>query len=115
LSRTFFNALHPDEDPSYLPCLEVLSYEGQLTVQAIDFIEPLIIRSRMRIESSGTYMPNLEKMVVLRKVKIRADQVSETSEFSIAEYPDSQYVWEIMRMIKEGVLELITMDGELWQ
>jgi len=60
-------------------------------------------------------MPNLEKMAVLRKVKIQADQVSDTVEFSIAEYPDSQYVLEIKRMMEEGVLELITMDGNFWQ
>jgi len=115
LSSIFFAMLDPTADPPYLPCLEVLSYEGQLAIQAIDFIEPLIIRSRIRGESSGTYLPDLERIAVLRKVKIRADQVSEVAEFSIAEYPDSQYIWEIMRMMEEGVLELITMDGEFWQ
>jgi hypothetical protein len=115
LSSIFFEMFHPDEDPSYLPRLEILSYEGQLAVQAIDFLEPLIIRSRMRGGYLGMYTQNLEQMAVLRKVKIQADQVSETAEFSIAEYPDPQYVWEIMRMMEEGILELITMDGEFWQ
>jgi len=46
-------------------------------------------------------------------VKIQADQLSESAEFSIAEYPNAQYVWEIMRMMEEGVLEFITMNGEV--
>jgi hypothetical protein len=116
LSNTFFNALHPDENPSYLPLLEVLSYEGNLLVQGIDFLEPFIIRSRMRPHggSSGTYT-NLEKIAVLRKVKIQADQLSDLGLSSIAEYPDSQYAWDILRMIAAGVLELISVDGEFWQ
>jgi hypothetical protein len=39
LSRTFFDVLHPDEVFSYLSSLEVFSYEGNLVVQAIDFLE----------------------------------------------------------------------------
>jgi len=108
LSHTFFESLHPDEKPLYLPNLEVFSYEGNL---AVLFLEPLIIRSRIRAGNGP--LTNLEKMAVLRKVKIQADQVS--SEFTIAEYPDSQYVWEVMRMIELGVLELITIDGDIWQ
>ena len=114
LSRTFFDVLHPDEDSSYLPSLEVFSYEGNLVVQAIDFLEPSLIRSQMREGSSGTN-GNLERIAVLRKVKIQADQVSNSAEFSIAEYPDAQYVWEVMMMIEQGILELITMDGEHWE
>jgi hypothetical protein len=90
LSRTFFDVLHPDEDSPYLPSLEVFSYEGNLVVQAIDFLEPLLIRSRIREGSSGTD-GNLERIAVLRRVKIQADQ-SNSAEFSIAEYPDTQYV-----------------------
>ena len=114
LSRTFFDVLHPDEVFSYLPFLEVFSYEGNLVVQAIDFLEPLLLRSRMR-EGNSRADGNLQRIAVLRKVKIQADQVSNSAEFSIAEYPDSQYVWEVMMMIEQGILELITMDGELWE
>ena len=114
LSRTFFDVLHPEEDSPYLPSLEVFTYEGNLVVQAIDFLEPLLIRSRMRDGSSGTY-ENLEKMAIMRKVKIQADQVSNSAEFSIAEYPDTQYVWEVMMMMEQGILELITLDGGLWE
>ena len=114
LSRTFFDVLHPDEDAPYLPSLEVFSYEGNLVVQAIDFLEPLLIRSRMREGCSRTD-GNLERIAVLRRVKIQADQLSDSAEFSIAEYPDTEYVWEVMMMIEQGVLELITMDGELWE
>ena len=114
LSRTFFDVLHPEDDFPYLPSLEVFSYEGNLVVQAIDFLEPLLIRSRVREGSSGTDL-KLEKVAVVRKVKIRADQVSDSAEFSIAEYPDPQYVWEVMIMMEQGTLELITMDGELWE
>jgi len=114
LSCIFFDVLHPDEGSPYLPSLEVFSYEGNLVVQAIDFLEPLLIRSRMREGSSRTD-GNLERIAVLRKVKIQADQVSNSAEFSIAEYPDIQYVWEVMMMIEQGILELITMDGEHWE
>jgi len=114
LSRTFFDVLHPEEDSPYLPSLEVFTYEGNLVVQTIDFLEPLLIRSRMRDGSSGTY-ENLEKMAIMRKVKIQADQVSNSAEFSIAEYPDTQYVWEVMMMMEQGILELITLDGGLWE
>ena len=114
LSRTFFDVLHPDEVFSYLPSLEVLSYKGNFVDQAIDFLEPLLIRSRMREGSSGTD-GNWERIAVLRKVKIQADQVLNSAEFSIAEYPDKEYVWEVMMMIERGVLELITMDGGLWE
>ena len=37
------------------------------------------------------------------------------AEFSIAEYPDVQYVWEVKMMMEQGILELITMDGRLWE
>jgi len=80
-SRTFFDVLHPDEVFAYLPSLEVLSYEGNLVVQAIDFLEPLLLRSRMR-EGNSRADGNLERIAVLRKVKI---QVSNSAEFSIAE------------------------------
>lgn len=109
LSRTFFDVFHPDEDSPHLPSLEVLSYEGNLVVQAIDFLEPLIIRSRVRDGNE-----NLDRLAVLRKVRIQADQVSDSAEFSIAEYPDTQYVWEVMMMMERGILELLTMDGEPW-
>jgi hypothetical protein len=58
----------------------------------------------------------LENIAVLRKVKIQADQASsESAEVTLWQYPDSQYVWEVMSMMELGVLELITMDGEVWQ
>ncbi|KIM44090.1 hypothetical protein M413DRAFT_25570 [Hebeloma cylindrosporum] len=109
VSSTFFDVLHPDEDSPHLPSLEVLSYEGNLVVQAIDFLEPLIIRSRVR---DGNENP--DRLAVLRKVRIQADQVSDSAEFSIAEYPDTQYVWEVMMMMERGILELLTMGGGRW-
>ena len=113
LSCIFFDVLRPDEESLQLPSLEIFSYEGNLIVQAIDFLDPLIIRSRTRGGSSGAD-GNLSKFAVLRKVKIQADQVSKSAEFSIAEYPDSQFVWEVMTMMERGSLELITMDGKCW-
>jgi len=68
LSRTFIDVLHPDEVFAYLPSLEVLSYEGNLVVQAIDFLEPLLIRSRMR-EGNARADGNLERIAVLKKKK----------------------------------------------
>jgi len=114
LSHTFFDALHPEADFPYLPSLEVFSYQGNLVVQAIDFLEPLLIRSRIREGSSGTD-GNLEGMAIMRKIKIQADQVSNSAVFSIVAYPDTQYVWEVMMMMEQGILELITLDGELWE
>ena len=115
LSRTFFNNLHPDEDPNYLPHLEVFEYEGLLAVQAIDFIEPLIIRLHMRHSGAGGSEATMEGMSILRKATIKADQVSEVAEFSIAEYTDPCYIWEVIRMMEEGVLVLMNMNGMMWQ
>jgi len=114
LGCTFFDVFHSEEESPYLPSLEVFSYKGNLIVQAIDFLEPLVVRSRMRSGSSGTD-GQLEKFAILKKVKIQADQVSNSAEFSIAEYPDSQFVWEVMMMMERGILELITMDGKCWE
>ncbi|PPQ75949.1 hypothetical protein CVT26_005852 [Gymnopilus dilepis] len=113
LTRTFFELLHPDMDPNYLTCLRVLEYEGPLAVQAIDFIEPLLIRSRIRVVDIPRSMT--DGMAVLRRAKIKADQYSAVSEFSIAEYTDAQYVWEVMRALEEGVLALSNMDGTMWE
>ena len=114
LSSTFFDVLYPEEEYPHLPSLELFSYQGNLVVQAIDFLEPFVIRSRMRGGSSGAD-GNLAKFAVLEKVKIQADQVSNSAELSIAEYPDSQFIWEIMTMMEEGILKLITMDGKCWE
>jgi hypothetical protein len=121
LGRTFFDVLHPDEDPNYLPHLEILEYEGLLAVHAIDFIEPLIVRSRIRARSDDP--PNYEDnknlgisgVATLRKARIKADQHSEVASFSIAEYTDPQYVWEIIQLMEEGALRLLNMDGSLWE
>ncbi|KAF8966090.1 hypothetical protein BDZ97DRAFT_1917787 [Flammula alnicola] len=91
--------LHPDEGPSYLPNLEILSYKGILAVQAIDFIEPLIIRSRIRVPIPTHHLNN---MAVLKQAKIKVDQDSYVEKLSIAEYTDSHYAWEIFRMVKEA-------------
>jgi len=122
LGRTFFDVLHPDEDPNYLPHLEIFEYEGLLAVHAIDFIEPLIVRSRIRARSddppSYEDSKNLgisEGVATLRKATIKADQHSEVASFSIAEYTDPHFVWEIIQMMEEGALRLLKMDGSLWE
>ncbi|EDR07252.1 uncharacterized protein LACBIDRAFT_328087 [Laccaria bicolor S238N-H82] len=122
LGRTFFDVLHPDEDPNYLPHLEIIEYEGLLAVHAIDFIEPLIVRSRIRTRSddppSYEDSKNLgisEGVATLRKATIKADQYSEVASFSIAEYTDPHYVWEIIQLMEEGALRLLNMDGSLWE
>jgi hypothetical protein len=114
LSRTFFDVFHPEEEPPQLPSLELFSYKGNLVVQAIDFLDPLVIRSRTRGGREGRD-GNLAKFAVLRKVRIQADQVSNSADFSIAEYPDSQFIWEVMMMMERGSLELITMEGKCWE
>ncbi|KAF9483635.1 hypothetical protein BDN70DRAFT_276119 [Pholiota conissans] len=110
LGRTFFDVLHPDEEAPFLPNLEVFSYRGPLAVQAIDFIEPFIVRSRMR----GAQIADIHKVALLKQAVIVADQYSDVAEFSIAEYSDPQYIWELVRMVEEGVLVLHNMDGSRW-
>ncbi|KIM44077.1 hypothetical protein M413DRAFT_443133 [Hebeloma cylindrosporum] len=109
-SYLFFDALHPDE-PDTMTSLEVLSYKGNLLVQSIAFLTPVIIRSRMR----GEIHKNLEKLPVLRKVRIQADQLLDSDESRIADYPDPPYVCEVRTMMERGILELLTMDGGQWE
>ncbi|KAF9483630.1 hypothetical protein BDN70DRAFT_990168 [Pholiota conissans] len=110
LARTFFDVLHPDKEAPFLPNLEVFSYRGSLAVQAIDFIEPFILRSRMR----GAQIADIHKVALLKQAVIIADQVSDVAELSIAEYSDPQYIRELVRMVEEGVLVLHNMDGSRW-
>jgi len=110
LSRVFFDVLHPDDDPTYLPKLEVLSFEGALSVQAIDFLEPALIRARVR-PSSELDAP----VSTLRRLTIKADQYSMLSQFSISEYSDPQYIWEVIRMMELGIMILVNKDGESWE
>lgn len=112
LGRTFFDVLHPDdaEAAPFLPHLAVFLYKGPLSMHAIDFIEPFIVRSRMR----GAQSADLRGVAVLRRATVIADQYSEVAEFSIAEYSDPRYVWEVVRMVEEGVLALQNMDGSRW-
>jgi hypothetical protein len=71
LSREFFDKLDLNNDPSYLPCLEVLLYEGTLMVSAINFLQPLMDRLHIHSRSSRE---NSKSAAVLRKVKIQANQ-----------------------------------------
>lgn len=112
LGSTFFELLHPDEETPYLPNLAMFSYIGILAVQAIDFMEPFIVRSLMR--DSLRSASDVDKVAILKKATIKANQYSEVAEFSIAEYSDPQYIWEIVRMVEEGVLVLMNMDGSPW-
>ena len=121
LGRTFFDVLHPEEDPNYLPHLEIFEYEGLLAVHAIDFIEPLIVRSRIRARSDDPPSYEVSKnlgvsgVTTLRKATIKADQHSEVGSLSIAEYTDPQYVWEIIQMMEAGALRLLNMNGSVWE
>lgn len=118
LGSTFFEQLDPDEAAPYLPSLAVFSYSGILAVQAIDFMEPFIVRARVR--DAPEYAPDepdapgTRKAARLRRATIRADQYSDVAEFSIAEYSDTRYIWEVARMVEEGILVLLNMDGSLW-
>ncbi|KJA17349.1 hypothetical protein HYPSUDRAFT_1023963 [Hypholoma sublateritium FD-334 SS-4] len=118
LGSTFFEQLDPDEAAPYLTSLAVFSYSGILAVQAIDFMEPFIVRARVR--DAPEYAPDepdapgTRKVARLRQATIRADQYSDVAEFSIAEYSDTRYIWEVARMLEEGILVLLNMDGSLW-
>ena len=59
--------LHAEDFP-YLPSFKVFSYDGNFIVQAIDFLQPLLIRSRVREGSSGTDL-NLGKSCSSKKGK----------------------------------------------
>ncbi|KAF9039098.1 hypothetical protein BJ165DRAFT_1496126 [Panaeolus papilionaceus] len=111
LSQTFFEQLNPDHTGSYLPRLEDFEYEGYLAVTAIDFLEPLILRSRVR----STNSEDVNATAVLRRVRIKAHQISDTCEVYISEYSDPEYIWEIMMMMDMRVLTLIDEDGSRWE
>ncbi|PPQ67776.1 hypothetical protein CVT25_009081 [Psilocybe cyanescens] len=115
LDHTFFENFHPYLFPHFLPHLETLEYRGILSAYAIDFLEPFILRSRMRDSEPGCMMDDIaaQGTAILRKVRIQADKALGKS-FSIAEYPDPQYVWEVISMIEVGVLTLLDADGALW-
>jgi len=51
----------------------------------------------------------------LRRLTIKADQYSMLSQFSISEYSDPQYIWEVISMMELGVLVLVNKDGESWE
>ena len=118
LGSTFFEQLDPDEAAPYLPSLAVFSYSGILAVQAIDFMEPFIVRARVR--DAPQYAPDepdapgTRKVARLRQATIRSDQYSDVAEFSIAEYSDSRYIWEVVRMVEVGILVLLNRDGSPW-
>jgi len=116
----FTNADH------FLPLLEELVYEGTLLgVVAIDFLEGLVRRTGIRdgvlyVKPGEQAIPlhgiNLQSKVLLRKVEIVADQ--ENSQglrmFSIAEYQDVGYVWDLFRLVDWGVFRLVNSSGEVW-
>ncbi|PPR00225.1 hypothetical protein CVT24_004964 [Panaeolus cyanescens] len=111
LSQIFFEQLNPDQSGSYLPRLEEFEYEGYLSVSAIDFLEPLILRSRIR----STNSEDVNATAVLRRVRIKAHQICDTCEVIISEYSDPQYIWEIMMMMDMNVLTLLDEDGNRWE
>ena len=112
----------------FLPLLEEFVYEGTLLgLVAVDYMEGLVRRTglregalHMKPGQSGISIPldglNLESKVLLRKVEIIADQ--EDSQgfrmFSIAEYQDVGYVWDLFRLVDWGVFRLVNSSGEVW-
>jgi len=120
LGRTFFENLHPDLNPSYLPQLEIIKYNGPLAVSDIDFLEPLVIRSKIRdrLGSSGEFLATRSnfdaQMATLRRVVIKGDQYAETTQFMISEYSDPHYIWEIINLMDANVFSLRNTDGTAW-
>ncbi|KAF9554907.1 hypothetical protein CPC08DRAFT_712483, partial [Agrocybe pediades] len=115
LGSTFFEVLHPDSDPDYLPKLELFAYAGPLAVASIEFLEPFILRCQIRdkLQSTGDFQKSTSstenQTSILRKVDIRAEQY--ISDCTISEYPDPQYIWEVFNMIDQGILSLKNNDG----
>ncbi|KDR72961.1 hypothetical protein GALMADRAFT_158595 [Galerina marginata CBS 339.88] len=107
LSQIFFDHLYTQTFPNFLPNLEVLEYEGQLTVQTLDFINPLMIRSGALPESSAG---SASGIAALRRATITADQKN----YSISGLLDAQYLWEIISLVEAGLLVLVNMDGTTW-
>lgn len=115
LDDAFFVNFHPYIFPRFLSHLEVLEYRGMLSVEDIDFLEPFMLRSRMRDLETENVMDDIaQDTAILRRVRLQADKASGKS-FSIAEYPDPQYVWEVIRMVEVGVLTLLDSDGTVWE
>ncbi|CAA7266449.1 unnamed protein product [Cyclocybe aegerita] len=115
LTAAFFEALQVDDpEEALLPRLEVFNYHGRLGVFAIDFLDPLIIRSRIRCFNENTITHSTvdldDSIAVLRKIEIKADQ----DEFTIAEYTDALYVWELIRLMELRILSLANEDGSAW-
>jgi len=120
LGPTFFENLHPDRDPSYLPQLEHIEHNGPLAVLDIDFLEPLVIRSKIRdrLASSGEFLATRSdfdsQMATLRRVVIKGNQYSEETQFTVSEYSDPHFVWEIISLMDEDVFSLRNQDGSIW-
>ncbi|CAA7269670.1 unnamed protein product [Cyclocybe aegerita] len=115
LTTAFFEALQVDNpEDALLPRLEVFSYHGRLGLYAIDFLDPLIIRSRIRYFNENTLTHSTtdldDSIAVLKKIEIRADQ----NEFTIAEYTDPLYIWELIRLMELRILTLENEDGSAW-
>ncbi|KAH9475185.1 hypothetical protein JR316_0012296 [Psilocybe cubensis] len=116
LNDAFFVYFHPYLFPDFLPRLEVLEYRGMLSVDDIDFLEPFMLRSRMRDLDSGNATDGDPRhdISILKRVRIQAEKAAGMS-FSIAEYHDPQYVWELIRMVEVGFITLLDSDGMVWE
>lgn len=115
LDDKFFGNFHPYAFPHLLPYLETLEYRGTLYVGAIDFLVPLILRSRMREYEPGNEMDQIisQDITILRNIRIQSDRTL-GKPFKISEYPDPHYVWEIFMLVEVGVLTLLDEDDTRW-
>jgi hypothetical protein len=77
------------------------------------FVSPMmlfVVRARMRPAQTA----NIRTVALLKQRTVIADQRSARAELSIAAYLDPWHVWEVVRMVEEGVLVLRNMDGSGW-
>ncbi|PPQ66699.1 hypothetical protein CVT26_009558 [Gymnopilus dilepis] len=112
LSKLFFHVLHPAWTESFVPFLEVFSYEGPLRMKPQYFLDPLLLRARLfmdnRYESDETSVAS-----ALRYVRLSTDQ-HEVKKF--AEDPiDHETLDDLKELLETGALELLNRDGTKWE
>ncbi|KDR72973.1 hypothetical protein GALMADRAFT_252342 [Galerina marginata CBS 339.88] len=114
LTGLFFDQLHPLKYPEYLPHLKILEFQGRLSAESIDFIEPLVIRSHIR-ESESSCIITPTKTAILRKVTIVPGLNSSVAKLKIDEHMDQESLQEFIRMVDMGVLTFVNDGAALCQ
>ncbi len=117
----FFDALHPHLNPTYLPNLRVITYEGDLSVE-VNFLNVLVLRFQVKSRSpmvgldlqsvddqSGTYQTSPAKLLF---AKIKSDQ----KEHSLDRHGLQDLPSRVKSLFERNALWLINRtDGSTWR